>query len=342
MRPILFAAAALLAAACASTNPSRDYQRPTETSTPAEASTGAAASERRANADEPARRTAEDRERASTPVEAAVDVVPAPVAARVAGEDVLVGELLAFWLHNRSVEVREMLEHLVSAKLILLESRRLGVEVDDDLIDLGLTRTRQEMEKQIRREDPSMSFREFVEVRLGLDAERYESQMRWEVERKLLGERVVRAFVLGQPRTELNVIVVRSKEDADAAMARLDAGEEFSALARELSLDPSARLGGRIPPVLRNGSSISELAFGTQVGRVGGPLEQDGSWLIAEVVARPEPLAGGWPEIREAVEDSLREHPLDDPEYWQWKSEMVRRYKVDLTPFFELVDEPAL
>lgn len=359
MRTIPLAAAALLAAACASTNPPREYPRPTETNRPAATTTrearSGAASEDAASAAETARSSngangangagaakPNATNRPPSVVEASADVVSSPVVARVAGEEIPVGELLAFWLHNRSIEVREMLEHLVSAELITLEARRLGVEVDPELVDLGLVRTRQEIEEQIRREDPTSNFNEFVEVRLGLDSERYESQLRREVERKLLGERVVRAFVMGQPHTELNVIVVRSKAEADAAMERIQAGEEFAVVARDVSLDPSAERGGRIPPVLRNGSVISELAFRTPVGKIGGPIEENQAWLIAQIVGRPEPVVGDWALIGEQVEESLREFPLEDPEYWQWKSEMRRSYQVDLTPFFELVGEPAL
>jgi len=275
--------------------------------------------------------------------EASADVIDRdPVVARVAGEEVLAGELLAFWLHNRSEEVRDMIEHLVSAKLIGLEARRLGIEIGIDELDLGLLQSIQAIEEQIRQQDPTTSFREFVEVRLGLDSTRYKQQLRWEVERKMLGERVVRTFIMAQERIELKVIVVRTEAEIQAAVERLAGGEDFAVVAREISLDPSAGFGGRIPPILRNGTALSELAFATPVGEVGGPLQQEGRWLLMRTEERLAPAVGDWGIIGPKVELSLIDEPLADPEYWQWKNEMTERYKVDLEPFFELVSEPSL
>lgn len=264
------------------------------------------------------------------------------VIARVAAEEIYASELLAFWLHNRSDEVREMLEHMVAAKTIRLEARRMGVELDPDEVDLGLLQTIQEMEALIHEDNPATSFREFVEVQLGLDSSRYKQQLRHEVERKLLGERVVRAFMMEHERIALKVIVMRSQADIEAVQARLAAGEEFEVLAREVSIDPSSGFGGHVPPILRNGSALSALAFATPVGTVGGPLEMQGRWLLLEVEERLEPIRGNWAAISEAVIADLRSEPLAEAEFWQWKTEMRDRYKRDLEPFFKLVAQPVL
>lgn len=344
MKHSILAACCLVACACVSSNPARDTERP-KNALAQPADPGAPATKPLAGESAPtavAPQPASDPAR-TRPVEAAADVIGSDVViARVAGEEIYAGELLSFWMHNRSDEVREMLEHLVSAKLIGLEARRLGIEVDDDEIELGLLQSIQEIEAEIRKQDPATSFREFVEVRLGLDSKRYKTQLRWEVERKLLGERVVRAFIMGQERTELKVIVLRSKAEIEAAEQRIEDGEDFEVVARELSIDPSSGFGGHIPPVLRNGTALSALAFATPPGARGGPLQMEGRWLLLEVDARLEPVVGDWDEVGEAVLASLRDAPLADAEYWQWKTEMRERYNRDLEPFFELVSEPTL
>jgi len=340
----------LLSSACVSGNPARDADRPKHAyEQAAEPQAKAKQAQAGAPAVDPA--VAAGTRQGAAPgaaiVDASADVLGADtigddvVIARVAGEEIFAGELLAFWMHNRSDEVREMLEHLVSAKLIGLEARRLGIELDGEEVDLGLLQSIQEIESEIRKQDPATSFREFVEVRLGLDSARYTSQLRWEVERKMLGERVVRSFMLGQERTELKVIVLRSKSEVEAAQARIEAGEDFEVVARELSVDPSSGFGGHIPPVLRNGTPLSALAFATPVGAIGGPLDMEGRWLILEVESRLKPIVGDWDVVGESVLASLRDQPLADAEYWQWKTEMRERYNRDLAPFFELVSEPS-
>jgi hypothetical protein len=344
----------LLSAACVSGNPALNADRPQNAYAQARAMQSKATNaEQAASTAEPTlragtRKGAEpgldviDLKGAPGVIDGSADVIGSDVViARVAGEEIFAGELLAFWMHNRSDEVREMLEHLVSAKLIGLEARRLGIELSDDEVDLALLQSIQEIESEIRKQDPATSFREFVEVRLGLDSERYKSQLRWEVERKMLGERVVRSFMIGQERTELKVIVLRSKAEIEAAQARVEAGEGFEVVARELSVDPSSGFGGHIPPVLRNGTPLSALAFATPVGSIGGPLDMEGRWLILRVEARLDPVVGDWAAVGESVLASLRDQPLADAEYWQWKTEMRERYNRDLAPFFELVSEPS-
>ncbi|MCA8981471.1 MAG: peptidyl-prolyl cis-trans isomerase [Planctomycetes bacterium] len=344
MKHSILAACCLVACACVSNNPARDAERPkTAYQQPAEPVTGRAEVAANERAPEQSKAAPAPVPDAPRPVEASADVVDKDVViARVAGEEIYAGELLSFWMHNRSEEVREMLEHLVSAKLIGLEARRLDVELDEDEIDLGLLQSIQQIEEEIRKQDPTTSFREFVEVRLGLDSARYKQQLRWEVERKLLGERVVRAFVMGQERTELKVIVLRSKAEIEAARQRVEGGEDFAVVARELSIDPSSGFGGHIPPVLRNGTALSALAFATPPGALGGPLEMEGRWLLLEVESRLDPVVGDWAEVGDAVLASLRDEPLADAEYWQWKTEMRERYNRDLEPFFELISEPKL
>jgi parvulin-like peptidyl-prolyl isomerase len=45
-------------------------------------------------------------------------------------------------------------------------------------------------------------------------------------------------------RIPLQVIVVRSNEEAEAILARLRKGEDFGALAKQKSIDPTASDGG--------------------------------------------------------------------------------------------------
>ena len=57
--------------------------------------------------------------------------------------------------------------------------------------------------------------------------------------------------------------------------------------------------------------------------------------------ARPAPVEGDWRAVGGRVEASLAGRGIEDPEYWQWKTAMLARYEVDMTPFLELVGQVA-
>lgn len=84
----------------------------------------------------------------------------------------------------------------------------------------------------------------------------------------------------------LSLILLGSVSDAEAARARIDGGEDFAALARELSLDAgSSEVGGDIGPFSRPDldPSVSDAVFAAAVGEAVGPFEVGGEWHIYKV-----------------------------------------------------------
>lgn len=318
----LGALAALLAAGCGST-PNRPIAR--------------------SPAADPAPASAAARDASGSPVEPE-DQVPAQppagagaVVARVAGEPVTAAELLSVWLHRDSPAVRASLEELVLSRLVLAEARRLGVEVEPADVDAAYAEVRRRLEERVAEGGSGLDPERFVRERLGLDPARYFERLRGEARLDLLAERVVRAWLLSTERTEVRVIVVARRDDADVVQAALARGDDFATLADRHNAQGAAGKGGRIPPVVRGDAALARLAFSTPVGETGGPVSEGGQWLFLEVDARPEPLEGDWSEIGPAVLASLRERSIEDPEYWQWKSTMVERYEVDMGPFLDLM-----
>jgi parvulin-like peptidyl-prolyl isomerase len=80
----------------------------------------------------------------------------------------------------------------------------------------------------------------------------------------------------------LRLIRVRDRSRADAAVRRAAAGEDFSALARELSEDPSAARGGDIGTVRPAdlAEPLRSAASALEVGRVSAVLETSGGYVI--------------------------------------------------------------
>jgi len=268
---------------------------------------------------------------------------PAPtgsILATVAGDSILASEFLAHLLHRESRLVLDTLDRLVTARLALLEAGRLGVALDPAMVDERLSEDRGRMAEMLA--GAGFEIDRYLVEKLGLDPTRYFDLMRDEVVQQLLTERVLRAWTLAQERSEVRVIVTNTRAECDAVVDRLTAGQSFEDLARELSVDPSASEGGSLPPVVRSElSPLSRLAFQTELGTWGGPIEQDAHWVLIRPEARPVPLVGDWATVGAAVEADLVAHAVADPEYWQWRAAMARRYQVDMVPLLELAGEPV-
>jgi hypothetical protein len=87
-------------------------------------------------------------------------------------------------------------------------------------------------------------------------------------------------------------ILVATREEADAALGRINAGEDFAALARELSLDTgSAQNGGDLGPVCAaRGEFVAEFeqaAFEIPVGAVSDPVQTQFGFHLIKVRERP-------------------------------------------------------
>jgi hypothetical protein len=259
--------------------------------------------------------------------------------AYVAGDPIGIDELFASLLHRKSLVLHDTLDRLVTSRLALLEAGRLGVRLDPALVDQQVAADKSHMESLLAQSGREVD--RYLVEELGLDPTRYFELMRNELVQQLLTQRVLRAWTLGQERCELRAIVTATEADMDAVRARLAAGEDFAVVAKELSVDPSGEKGGALPPVVRSElAPLARLAFETEIGALGGPMEEDGHWILLEPQARPEPLTGDWDALEEAVEASLAARPVEDPEYWQWRAAMARRYQIDLAPLLELAGEP--
>ena len=84
-------------------------------------------------------------------------------------------------------------------------------------------------------------------------------------------------------------ILVETREQADAALALLEAGEDFADLAIRISLDHATRLdGGALGYFPRRGVAdiFGEVAFATPEGEVSRPFQTEFGWHLLTVVDR--------------------------------------------------------
>lgn len=254
-----------------------------------------------------------------------------PVVAYVDGQPILAAELMAAWLHEEAPVVKGFVDKLVLQRLVWSEAQRLGATSPPNVFDEALSSALTRLSDSAAAENVSI---ETYLLRRGLDPKAYLSTLRGELAIDLLASRVVRAWMLTQERAEVRVVVTEDGQRARNALAEIEAGMDFSDVAARYSVE-GKETGGRIPPVVRGGSAIADLAFDTLVGEVAGPIEQEGRWLLLIVDTFPAPLQGDWTLIGPEVEASLAQSPIADPEYWQWKTWVTERYPIDTTPLSE-------
>lgn len=122
-----------------------------------------------------------------------------------------------------------------------------------------------------------------------------EAQYRSYIEKMLLTQKLRDALGEETPKTaeQANArhILVETEDEAKDVIARLKAGEDFAALAEELSQDTgSAANGGELgfAPQGRFVEPFDEAVFSLPIGEISDPVETQFGWHVIEVLAREE------------------------------------------------------
>lgn len=91
-----------------------------------------------------------------------------------------------------------------------------------------------------------------------------------------------------EAEVRLRRILVETAAEAEAALARLEAGEDFAALVAALSIDPEAQQTGGDMGYFAPGDAhpVLEPVFAAEVGDIIGPVETEAGFSIVEVTER--------------------------------------------------------
>jgi peptidyl-prolyl cis-trans isomerase C len=83
-------------------------------------------------------------------------------------------------------------------------------------------------------------------------------------------------------------ILVDDKSNCEALKSRIEAGEDFAAIAREYSACPSGQQGGELGE-FRPGQMVKEfdqVVFSAEVGKVHGPVQTQFGYHLIEITQR--------------------------------------------------------
>lgn len=143
-------------------------------------------------------------------------------------------------------------------------------------------------------------------------------------------------------QAEVRHILVETEEQAQAAIDRIQGGEDFGAVAQELSQDPgSAENGGELGQVARGQTvpEFEEAAFDSEIGELVGPVETQFGFHVMEVTDR---VAG---PAFEDVEEDLRaqlEGPAREEAFNTYLQDLLERIEVEVNPQFGTWDNESI
>lgn len=119
-------------------------------------------------------------------------------------------------------------------------------------------------------------------------------------------------YASAEPQTEWSAshILVDTEEEALAAKARLDAGEDFAALATELSTDTGSGAQGGTLGFFAPGMMVPEFEAGVaalEVGAVSDPVQSQFGWHLIRLDETRPVAVPALDEVRGEIEAGLRE-----------------------------------
>ncbi|MFP3938840.1 MAG: peptidylprolyl isomerase [Thermoanaerobaculia bacterium] len=190
-------------------------------------------------------------------------------------------------LHGRVTETRrdafhldQLVERLVNDILLAGEARALEMHREPPVV----------ARIEARREELAVSRLEREEIRSRAD---------------VTDEEVRAAFQELYRRVTLRVLTTETEAEAREALAALESGADFAALARERSRDPYGPRGGLVESLPRVDlqRAVADAAFTLEPGERFGPVATEIGWAVLEVVSFEPPD----PERFEAVRREIRE-----------------------------------
>lgn len=227
----------------------------------------------------------------------------------------------------RAQVLRQAYEQVLFDRLVEAQAKELQVEVTDAEIDVLIDDAKQRNKLDDAGLDRALQAEGLTRARL---RERYRHDLRTQrVIRAKYGSRIVpseeevkayyqehqREFTVGEEVRVRHVFlmlsadapaaeVARVKAQADKVVARLQAGEDFAAVAQEVSQGPTARDGGDLGWIKRGvvQREVETAAFTLEAGKVSAPVRtRQGVHVL-----RVEERRGGEPRPFDEVAEEVR------------------------------------
>ncbi|MGH3936945.1 MAG: peptidylprolyl isomerase [Pseudonocardiaceae bacterium] len=228
-----------------------------------------------------------------------------------------------------------VLGHLVDAALVTEGAVKLGVEITDAELQAHI-------DDLVRTElgGAPDAWRRFLDQR-GYPEDEIRAQLRESLRREAVEERLAPDPVIPPERVAqvyrdqyadrpiIRHILVAEQAQARRVLERLAGGEDFAALAAELSLDTeTARKGGDLGPHVEDAfvAPFEEAIENARDGQTVGPVQTPFGYHIIERQPPAEFI-----EVRDRIEATLAEQRHDEA-FTEWLADLRQRANVDVDP----------
>jgi parvulin-like peptidyl-prolyl isomerase len=244
---------------------------------------------------------------------------------------------------------------LVDEQIIAFEAEEMDLSVTEEELNEEIDRRKEqaggeeEYEKLLEERDTTID-REMEQMRIDLlfqklypEVVKDSPKVSDEAVRQYYDENVEQ-FVTPTQSLEVEHILVNTKEEADQVIVRLDAGEDFGELARELSQDASnAELGGSLGIVPGENSgfvpefeaAMNQLAE----GETSGPVQTDFGFHIIRVVKIIPPGPTPFEDVKDSLKQQLQTLDIDYDFFGRWLREARDKYEIIWAEGFEPDEE---
>lgn len=237
-----------------------------------------------------------------------------------------------------------VLGHLVDAALVTKGAAKLGVEITDPELQAYID----ELVRTELRGEPD-AWQRFLDQR-GYPEHEIRTQLREDLRREAVEDRLAPDPVVTPERVAevyqdqyagrpiIRHILLAEQPQAQRVLERLAAGEDFAALATELSLDTqTARRGGDLGPHLEDAfvAPFEEAIENARDGQTVGPVQTPFGYHI---IQRRPPAE--LTEVQGGIEATLAEQ-LQDQAFTAWLADLRERADVDVDPDIGRWDAPS-
>jgi|GEM_PF-299849 len=199
---------------------------------------------------------------------------------------------------------QQVLNWMIDQVLIQQAAQEKGVTISDELVDSQLKRMKG---------DDEARFADWLSAN-GLTEETFREQLRMDLVTTAVRDLITASLSRRLEQVHARHILLSDEATAQAAVARLQKGDNFIKLAREISEDETTRASGGELGFLPRGvmpPAFDEAAFSLQPGGISGVVRSDFGFHIIQVVEidPDRPVADEmWPVVQQrAFDDWLAE-----------------------------------
>ena len=212
---------------------------------------------------------------------------------------------------------RQVLDSMIEQVLIKQAAAQEGVAISDEELEATI-------QQSIEEGGGQASFEEWLQTS-DLTYGDFKEEIRFQLLAQAIFERVTDSIPTTAEQVHARHIVVNTEEEAQAILTRLQAGEDFAALARQHSQDENTKEAGGdlgfFPRGLLLSPEVEEAAFALQPGQISEVVRSQFGYHIVQVLEKvPErPLP---PELL----NSLKEQAFAGWMQERWDGATIERF----------------